>query len=439
MVTTADSSQIIEQKNLTKMYEECKKMTCTTTTTTPTGNAIPHPRTSLSPPKPTLQHQRNGDIFNLIDSFKSQIENEFSYLKAQAKTLDDRLKSSQPPLLKEIEQFRQVIQSTQAKFDREKYFLFKDLNSQKHLNPIIVANIQNDLERNLNEKYLEFSNLIKNFYSSLPASSSTTCTTRIVTTVNRSSSFNHNRTVDSSFLTEEEEAIKKISEKIKFIKAKISTKAPKVSKRAKTKANLNESSSDDTDTKELAHLNEQIRQIKSKMILKGDQLSKMKKNSNDEFIEKSRQKTCTGPIYLPINHLSRRNMNANSSSGGGIGETFKVMPVNFCSQSYDDDEDELEKSKSKCVRSAATVTSSSTNVASKFYLVRKSGEEMKKEFSVSPERKYMSSVEIPAEQLEALKGIYNKFVYLINPIIHRVFSSDFKNKYMLPNRGGTLA
>ena len=69
--------------------------------------------------------------------------------------------------------------------------------------------------------------------------------------------------------------------------------------------------------------------------------------------------------------------------------------------------------KSKCVRSAATVTSSSTNVASKFYLVRKSGEEMKKEFSVSPERKYMSSVEIPAEQLEALKGIYNKFVYLI--------------------------
>jgi hypothetical protein len=430
MVSTADSSQIIEQnKNLTKMYEECKKMTSTTTTTTiANGNSnMPRLRTSLSPPKHSIQlqqqHQRCGDIFNLIDAFKSKIENEFSYLKGQAKTLEDRLKSSQSNVtsptsfLKEIEQFRQVVQSTQATFDREKYFLFKDLNSQKHLNPIIVANIQNDLERNLNEKYLEFSNLIKKFYSSVPpatCSNSATCTTRVVTTVNRSSSFNHNRTVDSSFLTEEEEAIKKISEKIKFIKAKISSKAPKVSKRVKTAKNshLNESSSDDTDTKELAHLNEQIRQIKSKMILKGDQLSKMKKNSNDEFIEKSRQKTCTGPIYLPINHLSRRSKNGNTSGGG---EIFKIMPANFCSQSYNDEEEEeedfqMEKSRNNFFRNgAATATTvSSTNVASKFYLVRKSGEENKKEFSVSPERKYMSSVEIPAEQLEALKGNYIK-------------------------------
>ncbi len=424
MVSTADSSQIIEQnKNLTKMYEECKKMTSTTTTTTIANGNMPRLRTSLSPPKHSVQqqqqqHQRCGDIFNLIDAFKSKIENEFSYLKGQAKTLEDRLKSSQPnatSFLKEIEQFRQVVQSTQATFDREKYFLFKDLNSQKHLNPIIVANIQNDLERNLNEKYLEFSNLIKKFYSSVPSttsSNSATCTTRVITTINRSSSFNHNRTVDSSFLTEEEEAIKKISEKIKFIKAKISSKAPKVSKRVKTpKSHLNESSSDDTDTKELAHLNEQIRQIKSKMILKGDQLSKMKKNSNDEFIEKSRQKTCTGPIYLPINHLSRRSKTANTSGGGG--EVFKIMPANFCSQSYNDEEEEeedfqMEKSRTNFFRSgAATATTvSSTNVASKFYLVRKSGEENKKEFSVSPERKYMSSVEIPAEQLEALKGNY---------------------------------
>ena len=134
------------------------------------------------------------------------------------------------------------------------------------------------------------------------------------------------------------------------------------------------------------------------MILKGDQLSKMKKSSNEEFIEKSRaQKTCQGPIYLPINHLSRRSTNASS-------ETYKIMPINFCSQSYEDEEYE-DETKSTCIRTNGANSNTATAPMSKFYLVRKSGEENKKEFSVSPERKYMSSVEIPAEQLEALKGI----------------------------------
>ena len=232
MVNT-DSSQIIEQKSLTKMYEECKKMTSTTSTTIATTSN--QPRASLSPSR-SASLQRNGDIFNLIDAFKSKLESEFSRMKAQARQLEERLKvpssqGLQTSCLKELEQFRQIIQTTQATFDREKYFLFKELNSQKHLNPIIVANVQNDLERNINEKHLEFSNLVKRFYSLLPTT--TTCTTKVVTTVNRSASFGHNRTVDSSFLTEEEDAIKKISEKIKVIKAKINLKAPKVSKKPK--------------------------------------------------------------------------------------------------------------------------------------------------------------------------------------------------------------
>ena len=192
----------------------------------------------------------------------------------------------------------------------------------------------------------------------------------------------HNRTVDSSFLTEEEDAIKKISEKIKFIKAKISSKEPKTSRRGKKSDG--HSSSDDTDTKELQHLNEQIRQIKSKMILKGDQLNKMKKNSNDEFIQKSRQKKCSGPIYLPINHISRRHSQ----------NTYQIRPANFCSQSYDDDEQDGEVMRGD-MRSSIT--------SSKYYVVNKSGGE-NNGFSASPERKYMSSVEIPAEQLEAFKG-----------------------------------
>ena len=139
------------------------------------------------------------------------------------------------------------------------------------------------------------------------------------------------------------------------------------------------------------------------MIVKGDQLSKMKKNSNEEFIEKSRQKACSGPIYLPINHFSRRSMNTADDS-----ETFRVRPVNFCSQSYENEECEVEAKNDVCVRAdgvTTTTTTMNSAVASKFYLLRKSGEDIKKEFSVSPERKYMSSVEIPAEQLEALKGI----------------------------------
>ena len=164
-----DHTQIIEQKSLTKMYEDCKKI-----------STLPS-RSSVSPSK------RGGDIFNLIDTFKSKIENEFSYLKIQSRKLDERIKvtgaTSSDACLKEIENFRTIVQSTQEMFDKEKYFLFKDLNAQKNLNPIIVANIQNDLERNLNEKYLEFSNLIKHFYAVLPPTTGASCiTTKIVTT-----------------------------------------------------------------------------------------------------------------------------------------------------------------------------------------------------------------------------------------------------------------
>lgn len=347
---------------ITKVYEEYQKTTRKLSSPVSNQQAKQIKRNETD----TIQPARR-DFLSVVDAFRKQIENEFNFYKNQAvqleaKILNSNRSSNEPNYLNEINNFKSMIQSTQENFDKEKYFLFQDLNAQKNINPTIAASIQADIGKNLNEKYIEFHAIIKKLYALYPKKAT-------------------GRGSDSSFLTEEEEAIKKISEKIKVLKAKISSKEgmPKFSKKyKKNKKNPdspNTSSDEDTDTKELLHLNEQIRVLKSRMVMKGDQLSKMKKNSNEAFIQKNLNgnPACSGPVYLPVNHL-RRNFNDNNG--------FKIEPLNF-----DDENDENEEELNR----------------QKYYLVNKSGS---KDLSVSPERKYLSSIEIPAEQLENVKMGY---------------------------------
>jgi hypothetical protein len=325
---------------------------------------------------------------NLAEIFRIKIEQKYSCIKSQSKALEDFLSKCEDNKQRsnQIECFINVVRSIQENLNNEKHYLFVELKNQPiYLNPIIMNNLKNNIENLLNEKLVETEKLINFFKSKIDCKENI----QLINTVLNNNS--HNNNSESSFLTEEEECIKKISERIVQLKERIHLKETQPRSK-KSKGNYNDLSSDDSDTKELRKLNEQIRVLKSRMIAKGDQLNKVKKLSGNNFFvyqhstatttnsttnntknarpiaipssslptqsihtSTSNQfsQACTGPIYLPINHQPRR--------------AYKIEPLLSSNADY-------------------------------------AQQEYESDFNGSPSRKYISSIEIPAEQLEELKN-----------------------------------
>ncbi|CAF0855532.1 unnamed protein product [Brachionus calyciflorus] len=262
---------------------------------------------------PTLQLKKiesdfieTGEIYRKYHQFRTQIEQDCCFLLNQAKDLEFRLKTLQSveQSMNEIEKFKNSVRIMEDNLEKGKFYLFRDLDclNTTQSNRLLITNLKGRIEKLLLEKHTELETVIKG----------------LITVINKT---NH----DSSFLTEEEEAIRKISDRIKVLKAKIDAKdsLPVFSKRYKKNRNYSDGSSDDTDTKELKHLNEQIKFLKGKMLAKGDQLNQMKMTSSDLF----QNQTSSHTVFLPINHI--RNSDNLSS--------YRIEPLELydeCTSEY---------------------------------------------------------------------------------------------------------
>ena len=388
-----------------------------------------------------IENVEASDIFRRFNVYKNKIEQEFIYLVNHSKDLELNLNNfdNLDRAIKEIDKYKNLIRLAENNFHKERSYLFKQIDNflianNSNSNRVSVNNIKANIEKIITDKHIEFQTIINGLCSSLSFSSSGRRN-------NSSGGEQAAQNSDSSFLTEEEEAIKKISERIKVLKARIDSKdrVPKVSKRFNGRKNrgkltgscenVSDSSSDDTDNKELYHLNEQIRLLKSRMIAKGDQLNMLKKSSNEIFIQQAASVTpapCPGPVYLPVSFKKQCNNSEFISNNNENYRTYRVEPLEL----YDDgghDENftnenntmrtphsanneqytaeslnecnEYTKTSYKDIKNPMQATLATT-CSNKFFLVNKIGED---EVDCSPNRKYTSSIEIPAEQLESLK------------------------------------
>ena len=282
-----------------------------------------------------------------IDFLKSQIEQEYSFLRNRLRQLDEKCYASYSvPLANEMECIKSLMKTSKEKYEREKNFLFKEIKSTSEFLNEYFHSQRMQLDRVLSERQTEMQSLMRNFYSKLPyttghheivneaaTADETIATTSIVINKSELSCTN------SSFLTEEEEQIKKISEKIRSLKAKIDSKkirnankrnATTITTVTETTANsssvaeyystdhydqdlegddkVGDADEIENDESEIIHLNEQIKILKSKMHLKANELH---------------QNECGNQLYLPI----CQEINHNSYMG-----TYRIEPIEICSQ-----------------------------------------------------------------------------------------------------------
>lgn len=410
-------------------------------------------------PNDQLENLEVSDIFRRFDVYKNKIEREFIYLVNHSKELQASLNNMDniDKAMKEIEKFKNLIRLAENNFNQERAYLFAQIDNfllanNTNQNRVSVANLKSYIEKILADKHIEFQTIINTLYSGLSLNNGRR--SRSAVTADRHS--------DSSFLTEEEEAIKKISERIKFIKAKIDNKSTRKTSSARRRNgscdNLTDGSSeDDTDNKELHHLNEQIRILKSRMIAKGDQLNMMKKSSNDVFLQQVQQpQPCPGPVYLPVTfkrngpnyeytHSTNVRANVSQSHGGEYGDyrSYRVEPLELyeetqnqadsyrdgnlssanrrgadyyneqyilCksqetadSYNYEMNTDHMKTTYNNLHHNHVVLSESVPKQQSGFTLTTKIENEMP-----PPTRKYTSTVEIPAEQLELMKKRENR-------------------------------
>ena len=219
----------------------------------------------LIPDQSDYYKATNLNIHQRFQLLNENIEKEFGFLKSRIEQLEDKVKQGEKVSYYEVECVKSLTRGAREKYEMEKIFLFKEFSDEDGLKTRILS----ELDRVLGEKHSEMQTMIRRLYSILPSNLQDSNT----------------NLSESSFLTEEEDAIKKISEKIRLLKAKIDSKE-KVKKKKKRANNRNEqmsSSSEDTDAKELINLNDQIKVLKERMISKGDELNKRKINTNQAF------------------------------------------------------------------------------------------------------------------------------------------------------------
>jgi hypothetical protein len=218
-----------------KIYEEYAKIinradthsglssdTATAVTHNPYSSSSKEPGThssssSNNPPQAVrrasdmAQNVEGSDIHQRFSLYKSKIEQEFVYLVTHSRDLEANLNNidNLDRAIKEIDKFKNLIRLAEANFNKEKAYLFKQVDAFLAVNSTsgnraMIAHMKASVEKILADKHIEFQTITNGLYSSLSQTSSRLNGGGL-------------KTSDSSFLTEEEEAIKKISERIKVI------------------------------------------------------------------------------------------------------------------------------------------------------------------------------------------------------------------------------
>jgi hypothetical protein len=366
-VTNADSTGV----TVNEMLEEVERAATRTATSLLSTIVKPQAQISVSPDLNSAASSLSSAALNKIDTFKAQLDEQNVSLKHKLFSLEEKLKHFETSNvnLNEIEQLKSIIVKTQRRFEEDKMKLIKEFENERNLtsnnNLVIMKKFKDDLETKINEKDDEMKKYMQHLNSMVPRNDQQ----RLVYDERV-----HQTTVESSFLTEEEETIARISERIHVLKAKIDAKD---NNRRKNRSN-NSDDSDDTDTRELVQLNDQIRQLKSRMLRKSDQLNHAKGIMKHD------------KVYLPIQHLKNRFRSEDNLHLIQAEAQFPVRSeiiVNKQPQyilTNHDSED----------------YSSSDDDQKKLFVVNRSNN---RDLSCSPERRYTSSIEIPAEQLEDFK------------------------------------
>ena len=346
----------------------------------------------LTNTSPTIQLKKiesdfieTGEIYRKYNQFRNQIEQDCGFLFNKASDLEFRIKSSQyvEKSMNEIEKFKNSVRIAQDNLEKGKFYLFRDLDclNTTQSNRLLIANLKGMVEKLLYEKHIKLEEVVKNLYAFM------------------------NKNCDESFLTEEENTIKKISDRIHVLRAKIDAKdsLPVFSKRYKHRNNSD--GSEDTDTRELQYLNEQIKVLKTKMLAKGDQLNQIKATSSELFQNPS-QSSCN-TVFLPINHI--RN--------GEQLSTYRTEPLELydeCTSEYiasdnfqnefvlvRDEQKKYEKKILLPIESELDRAGYHDLKGNQFFYVSKSDDK-------PMDKKYTSSIEIPAEKVETFKKGHSK-------------------------------
>lgn len=300
----------------------------------------------------TTSSNLSTNALHKIDSLRSQLESENSALKRKVSELEEKFRSFENKTtdMSEVESLKTLIRKTHAQFEAEKQRLINEFEAERHANMDQVQRFKRELETRLSEKENELKDSLRHLQSVIPQ---------------EQQSVTLSQTHESSFLTDEEEAIRRISAQINNLKHKIDAKETRKSRLSRQGRGGNDSLSDDTDTRELMALNEQIRVLKHRMLVKGDRLSRLKTTLSNPNLASDK-------IYLPINHSKIRN---SSDEDAYVIKPQKKVAIN-----------------------------------PEYYLETESeeDEEHERQYSSSPERRYTSSIEIPADQVEAIKLTPNK-------------------------------
>jgi hypothetical protein len=389
MVNKTASVSNADGYTLNEMLEEVEKAATRTATSLLSTIVQPHVQISTSP---DLQSGASSSLssaaLSKIDAFKAQLEDQNNALKNKLVSLEDKLKnfetSNVNANVNEIEQLKDVIIRTQRRFEEDKMKLIKEFDNERNLtsnnNMLLMKKFKDELEIKINEKDKEMRNYLQTLHSFLPQQQQQSQKKQFVICDEQVHQRVRETTVESSFLTEEEEAIARISERIHVLKAKLDSKDSK--SRSKNRSGISEDS-DDTDTRELIHLNEQIRQLKSRMIHRNEKLNKIKRmTTHPQGIMKHDK------VYLPIQHLSHRyssedNLHLVQNPTKNITAPNKTPQ--FLIKNADD-----------------TINSDQNSEKNNHYIVINRSDSQ--DLSCSPERRYTSSIEIPAEQLENFKA-----------------------------------
>ena len=368
-----------EGYTVNEMLEEVEKAatrTATSLLSTIVQLQIP---VSVSPELHSGTSSLSNGALSKIDTFKEQLEDQNNALKKKIESLEEKLKNLETSNINasvnEIVQLRNLIVRTQRHFEEDKIRLLKEFENERNLTAnnsmLIMKKFKDELELKINEKDNDMRKYLQKLQSMLPLSQVqkkiyVTNDHRIQQPCVRES------TVESSFVTEEEEAIARISEKMHMLKSKIDSRDN--SQAHSKNRNDNSEDFDDVDTKELIQLNEQIRQLKSHVI---------KKNNVKKSSEYPQSIMKHDKVYLPIQHMIRQY---SSEDNLHLVENDHHLVKNAV---FLNRNPQFKVNNSDC----------SENENSD-----KNGDNSYQDMSCSPERRYTSSIEIPAKQLENMKA-----------------------------------
>ena len=391
MVNKTVSMNSADGLTVNEMLEEVEKAATRTATSLLSTIVKPQAKISVSPDLTSgASSSLSTAALTKIDAFKAQLEDQNTALKQKLSSLEEKLRnfettsSNTNANVNEIEQLKNLIIKTQRKHEEDKMNLLKEFENERNLtsnsNMMMMKKFRDELEKKMNEKDDEMRKYLQTLHSFMPQQQT-----------EENVLYNEHvhrvcRTVESSFLTEEEEAIARISQRIHLLKAKIDSKDNK----SKDRSGASDES-DDTDTRELIQLNEQIRQLKSRMIKKNQQLQRSKK----EFQVNPQSIMKHDKVYLPIQHIKKHYSSEDNLHL--LQNNFPVKSKVF----FDKPKPQYHHTNSKFVESYSVDSNDEQNENSKYFVINQSGSQ---ELSCSPERRYTSSIEIPAEQLEDFKA-----------------------------------